>query len=214
MPKLLKDEKNFKSFKKYFSCLFDNQNFQQMTIKHFDWKLSFAGFIIGFLANQYDKKLLKKHLEININEWNDIFSIFYCDKKIEEVKNNLELNPIVSLEILHSYFQCFDKFIDALIAYLSNQLVELNVDNKDNLFNLFKSGLSYILYNYIDMKIPYNISDILHDHEYDIKYQVIVINTKLFSELKQNILLCCGKKINDFISLVLGMSNRLNEEIN
>jgi len=208
MSKVFKDEKIFNKYKQEFKFIFKDKNFIEFTQNHFNKNGSFAAFTLAFLQNRVGEKRIYDCARINKDEWVGLFENLYKDQTIFDAYNKLSLNPIIALDKIKITFKCFDNFIDKLFDYIKEQEWSLNISNKDAK-ELLVSAYGYILYNSIECKLGRQLEDIVVDKDYDNKYIIILNNTKLFSEIKNNIRECCSEKINDLIVVLLGGSNHL-----
>jgi len=208
MSKVFKDEKIFNKFKQDFKFIFKDNNFIRFTQNHFNKNGSFAAFTLAFLQNKVGEKRVFDSARINSKEWVDLFESLYNDQTIKDALDKLILNPLIPLDKIQNTFKCFDNFIDKLFDYIKEQEWSLNISNKDAK-ELLVSAYGYILYNSIECKLDRQLDDIVVDPKYDQKYTMILNNTKLFSDVKNNIRNYCGEKINDLIVILLGGSNHL-----
>lgn len=206
---MTKDEKIFQKFKKKYSVIFDDANLNQQIQNHFDQNGAFVGFCLAILSNKLDQDKLINHLKINCEEWVNLFSLLYKNNQIVNLYKKLEMNPIIPLEHIIESFSCFDEFINKFIWFLKQSEINLNIAEEE-LKDLIKNGLGYLLYNKVDCKLPYEIDKILLDNDYETKKIVILNNTKLFAAVKKSIVDNYFDGINDFIVLILGMNKGLS----
>lgn len=207
---MTKNERLIQKFKSSISFIFNDKFLSQSISHHFDKNGVFILFVVAFLQTKIGEKAINNHLYINKDEWTDLFNKLYSDAEIIEVYKKLEINPIIPFNQIIEHFKCFNKFVNALIEFLKKH--ELNSSVADTkLKELFMNVFSYITYNCLDCKLPYNLENILADVDYDTKYLMILNNTKFFAKAKQSIIETCQDKINDLIVLLLGSNKSLSE---
>lgn len=206
-----KTEKLFRKFKRDFSFILNKIDHVVKKTKHFDENSALASYVLVFLNNRCDSKKLRMHLKRNKDYWINLLLELYRDEQIVETYNNIKLNPYINFNNLVKSFKCFNSFIHQFIEAVKSQ--DLNLKLSDDLISDFITfGLGYLIYNKVDCLINYELADILLDKKYDSKIQIIIYNTRLFSLIKKLILDNCQEKINDFISLIIGMSKPLSKE--
>lgn len=211
MSKLSKDEKIFLKFRKEFSFVFNDKIFNNKLDEHFDKDGVFVCFLLALLTNKFNKTRLIKLMKTNAEEWLSFFTKLYLDKEIIETYNQLELNPCIEFNQVVSSFKCFDKFINSFISFIEEH--DIQIDFENNLIaDFIRKGFGFLMYNMIELQIPYDLDKVVRDEKYDTKVQMLIYNARLFGAIKQLILNNCNNNINDFVVLILGMSKNLSEE--
>ena len=205
-----KTEKVFNKIKTRYQFLVVNPDLKDLLKNHYDCDGRSILFVIALLENRIGKRKIFHHIQINKDEWIELFSILYKEEKLVQLFKKLEINPITPFEQTLQAFDYFDRFINSTINFFKKHDLNVNIDELE-LKNLLKYALGYILYNSIECKISYSLNEILNDPDYNTKYIVILNNTKLFSLVKKNIADNCQSDINNLIMLVLGMSKSLNK---
>lgn len=208
---MTKDEKLFKKYKARYSFIFNDKYLSDLLKQHFDSNGCFIVFMIALLNNKVEPRRIMAQLKINKDEWSELFCHLYKDEVIKSLYKKLEINAIIPLAQIIQSFDCFNPFINQFIEALKSHELNLNI-SEASIKQILKSVFGYLLYNSIECKIPYNFEQILLDPDYETKYLMVVNNTKLFAQAKQNIVLHCGDKINDLIVLLLGMNKKLNKD--
>lgn len=206
--KIKKDDILYSKFQKKYRAIFKDDKFIEFTRKHFNSNGGFAGFILAFLENQVGSKKALEHVTINAHDWIDIFYDLYTDENIIVEFNNLVLNPIIEYNMIVKSFDAFDPIISKFIRYFERENLDFKLPN-EQIRRIIKTAFSYILYNCLDCKLPYQIGDLLTDVQYDQKVIIVLNNTRFFSDAKKAILDNCGKKINDLITMLLAVSKNL-----
>lgn len=204
-----KTAKVFHQLKSKYQFLLNDSDLKELLANHYDKDCCSIIFILGLLENRIDSKKILNHININKDEWVELFKVLYKEERAIHLFKKLEVNPITPLEQTINEFSCFDNFINNTINFFKKHSLNLNIDEL-KLKSLIKNALGYILYNHIECKIPYSFDKILNDPDYDTKYIVVLNNTKLFGLLKKDITENCQDHINSLIVLVLGMSKALN----
>lgn len=205
-----KTEKVFNKIRTRYDFLVQNPDLKDLLKNHYDKDGRSILFIIGLLENRIGRIKIFNHIQINRDEWVELFGMLYKEEKLVQFFNKLEINPITPFEQTLQAFDYFDPFINKTINFFKKHDLNLNIDELE-LKSLLKYTLGYILYNSIECKIPYSFNEILADPDYNTKYIVVLNNTKLFSLVKKGITNNCQGDINNLIMLVLGMSKSLNK---
>lgn len=205
-----KTQKVFLKLKSRYQFLLSDPDLVELLKQHYDKEGCAIIFIFGLLENRIDRNKLINHIQINKDEWLNLFYPLYKNERAIKLFKKLEVNPITPIEQTISAFYCFDDFINNFILFLKKHEINIGIDETE-LKRLLKYSLGYILYNQIDCKIPYSFDKILKDPDYDTKYIVVLNNTKLFALVKKGITDNCQSNINNLIMLVLGMSKALND---
>lgn len=204
-----KDDKLYKKFKRQYKLIFSNKDFIDCAKSSFDRKYGLVAFILSLLENQIGSEKLLLSLQKNKNEWLNLFASLYKDENINKAYEILSLNPIVDFDKIVGCFDCFDNAISIITNFIEYKNINIDIGFK-YFKKILKSGFGFILYNAIDCKINYSFEQILTDNEYDAKILMILNNTKLFALVKDAIVESCGNKINNLITLLLGISNDLS----
>jgi len=208
------------------SNLLPAQKLYQKTIKDFafilkDKKLnssydvdnSLSNFVVLTLVNQirHDKTiwLLENNKELFLN----LFIELENDENIKLTLESFKSNPTIEVNEINSKKNIFDSFINKLISTLQNLSIDIKL-NPTQTKDFFETGLIYILYSLVEVKIEADIDDILADPEYDKKLKIILNNTRLFSNFRQLVINYFGSKINDFIVNVNGLTPLMAKEWN
>lgn len=199
----------FDKFKKKYTFILENKDLSEVMNHHYNKNGSFIIFLLALLENRLGQKKIMNNVFINKDEWVELFISLYSEPKSKELVSKLEINPITQLQQTIESFECFNKFANDFIDFIKKHNLNINID-ENKLKTLIKNVFGYILYNSINLKIPYDFKDILLDPDYETKYQYILNNTKLYAAAKQSIIDNCNNKINDLIVLLLGLSNQLN----
>lgn len=200
-----KTEKSFRKFKREFSFILNKIEKAVKETNHFDENLSLASFVLAFLQNRCDKKTLKNRLKGNKDFWINLLLEIYRDKKVMTTYKNIVLNPYLNFTNIIKSFDCFNSFRNELIRALKTYDLNVNLSN-EAISDFICFGLGYLVYNKVKCQINYELKDVLLDKKYDSKLQIIIYNTRLFSLIKKIILDNCQDKVNDFIVLLIGMS--------
>lgn len=211
MSKLFKDEKIFKKFKKDYSFIFNDNILKNKIKNHFDSNGSLACFILMFLEITYKKARARRYLEMNKEKWLRLFTLLYSDQDIIDAYNDLELNPCIDFDVIKKSFSCFNGFNKELLQLLNQNQVVLGLDDQV-IKEFITKGFGYLIYSKIDCDVLYDIADVVEDPKHDAKVQMVIYNTRLFSDIKNLILKYCNDNVNDFIVLILGMTKRLSWE--
>lgn len=204
-----KNKAVFEKFKKKYTFILENKDLCEAMNNHYNKNGSFIIFLFALLENRLGQKKIMSNVFINKEEWIELFIMLYNEPKSKELVNKLEINPITQLQQTIETFECFNPFANEFITFIKKHNLNVNID-EGKLKAMIKNVFGYILYNSINLKIPYDFKDILLDSDYETKYQYILNNTKLYAAAKQSIIENCQSKINDLIVLLLGLSNQLN----
>lgn len=206
---MTKNKKNVKRIKSMFKFIFRDKFLSPLLIGHFDKHCDFITFTLAAMANRADIKSLISVMKKNKTDWSKLFCSIYENKSIIEAFKQLEMNPVISLDEVIKKMDCFDNFLSLLDQLISSQQLDLGIKNQ-YLIEIIKNGLGYLLYNKINIQIPYHFSWNLTDPSYETKYIFTLYNTKLFARCKQSIIKHFGDKINDLIVVLLALTRQIN----
>lgn len=198
MSKLLKDEKFLKKFIKQFNFILNNKAIKNIATKQFDHSLRLSKFVLITLFYTIKKpqienikakkdKLLKTFLDLYSNQ------IFIKYHNLIQKDFNTQWIKYVK----------FIKYANDLLSIFHDTII-----NQKLFLNLINNGLLFIFLNNIDCQITlsFNPKNIEFENK---KIDFIIQNTKYFSKLKKIILENLKNNVNDFITLIIGLSKKM-----